>query len=120
MSVGIPDLSMPTISSQPRSIRWCAIEAPTMPPSPTITTFAFLGNSAILCDPSWYFHKTIVAGWSRHLPLYDILAASDDCIEACGNHHGVWEDCSIHDMPVDLEPYAVRPVKLIPERAVDF
>lgn len=28
---------------------------------------------------SWlFYYKTIVVGWSRHLPLYDIFAAPDD------------------------------------------
>ncbi len=46
-SVGMPDLSMPTMLSQPRSIRWCATEAPTMPPCPMMTTRARSGNLAI-------------------------------------------------------------------------
>ena len=46
MSVGIADLSMPTISSHPRSTRWWATEAPTIPPKPMMTTLAFSGNSA--------------------------------------------------------------------------
>src|SRR5690242_18213761 len=41
------DLSRPTMPSQPRLTRWWATEAPTMPPTPTMTTFALLGNSAI-------------------------------------------------------------------------
>ena len=45
---GIPDLSMPTMSVQPRSMRWCAIDAPTMPPRPTMTICALSGNADIL------------------------------------------------------------------------
>ncbi len=59
MSVGMPDLSMPTMSSQPRSIRWWTTEAPTMPPSPMTTTFAFDGNSAIAHDPGGILRRTI-------------------------------------------------------------
>ena len=47
ISVGMADLSIPTMSSQPRSMRWCATDDPVMPPKPMITTFAFAGNFAI-------------------------------------------------------------------------
>ncbi|TNV09987.1 hypothetical protein FIB18_18865 [Brucella pecoris] len=47
------------------------------------------------------FDKTIVVGWSRHLPLYDIFAASDDCIAASGNPDRSSMGYPVRDMLLD-------------------
>ncbi|KAB2659362.1 hypothetical protein F9K94_04000 [Brucella tritici] len=44
------------------------------------------------------FDKTIVVGWTRHLPLYDIFAASDDCIAASGNPGRLSICCPVRDI----------------------
>ncbi len=78
MSVGMPELSMPTMSSEPRSIRWWTTEAPTMPPSPMTTTFAFDGNSAIAHDSEGFCGGTIGRAAGGLQPVWDIAERSRD------------------------------------------